>query len=182
MDIRFPFDPTTVHDPSTWQPLRYVDGSGKPSHAGVRRRPVAAGRHVRPQPRLAALSGRAGQVRIGDYRAQAQALLDLSAGLTDEQKMIAEYWAEAPTPSFRPGTGTCSRSSSPAATTTVLTSMGSSGTSSSSSRSPTQSPMPAAAPGTTSGPSTPSDRSPPSACSLAVGRSEPGPAPTRARS
>ena len=62
-----------------------------------------------------------------DYRAQAQALLDLSAGLTDEQKMIAEYWADGPTPSFRPGTGTCSRSSSPAATTTVLTSTGSSG-------------------------------------------------------
>ena len=30
MDIRFPFDPTTVHDPSTWQPLRYVDSSGNP--------------------------------------------------------------------------------------------------------------------------------------------------------
>src|SRR6266487_4808869 len=28
MDIRFPFDPATVHDPSSWQPLRYVDGSG----------------------------------------------------------------------------------------------------------------------------------------------------------
>ena len=28
MDIRFPFDPTTVQDPSTWQPLRYVDGGG----------------------------------------------------------------------------------------------------------------------------------------------------------
>src|SRR5437764_1071538 len=24
MDIRFAFDPATVHDPSTWQPLRYV--------------------------------------------------------------------------------------------------------------------------------------------------------------
>src|SRR5215467_2285952 len=24
MDIRFPFDPTTVHDPSTWQPLRSI--------------------------------------------------------------------------------------------------------------------------------------------------------------
>jgi hypothetical protein len=53
--------------------------------------------------------------------------------------MIAEYWADGPTLSFRPGTGTCSRSSSPAATTTVFTSTGSSGTSSSSSRSPTQS-------------------------------------------
>jgi hypothetical protein len=30
MNTRFPFDPTTVHDPSTWQPLRYADGSGNP--------------------------------------------------------------------------------------------------------------------------------------------------------
>jgi uncharacterized protein DUF6851 len=30
MDIRFPFDPTTVHDPSAWQPLRYLDDSGDP--------------------------------------------------------------------------------------------------------------------------------------------------------
>jgi hypothetical protein len=28
MDIRVPFDPTTVHDPTFWQPLRYVDGGG----------------------------------------------------------------------------------------------------------------------------------------------------------
>jgi hypothetical protein len=28
MDIRVSFDPTSVHDPNFWQPLRYVDGSG----------------------------------------------------------------------------------------------------------------------------------------------------------
>ena len=38
-----------------------------------------------------------------DYRAQAQALLDLSAGLTDEQKMIAEYWADGPHSELPPG-------------------------------------------------------------------------------
>src|SRR6516165_5133208 len=27
LDIRVPFDPTLVHDPSAWQPLRYVDSS-----------------------------------------------------------------------------------------------------------------------------------------------------------
>jgi hypothetical protein len=28
MDIRKPFDPSAVHDPSSWQPLRYVDAAG----------------------------------------------------------------------------------------------------------------------------------------------------------
>src|SRR5207249_2377706 len=32
MDIRFPFDPASVHDPDRWQPLRYVDGSGASEH------------------------------------------------------------------------------------------------------------------------------------------------------
>jgi hypothetical protein len=30
------------------------------------------------------------------YVAQAQSLLELSAALTDKQKMIAEYWADGP--------------------------------------------------------------------------------------
>src|SRR5207244_11671442 len=46
-----------------------------------------------------------GPARYGsaDYRAHAQALLDLSAGLTDEQKMIAEYWADGPHTELPPG-------------------------------------------------------------------------------
>jgi hypothetical protein len=38
-----------------------------------------------------------------EYLAQAQALLDISAGLTDEQKMIAEYWADGPHSELPPG-------------------------------------------------------------------------------
>jgi hypothetical protein len=38
-----------------------------------------------------------------EYRAQARALLDLSAGLTDEHKMIAEYWADGPRSELPPG-------------------------------------------------------------------------------
>src|SRR5439155_59685 len=34
---------------------------------------------------------------------QAQALLDISGGLTDEQKMIAEYWADGPRSELPPG-------------------------------------------------------------------------------
>jgi hypothetical protein len=38
-----------------------------------------------------------------EYLAQAQALLDISAGLTDELKMIAEYWADGPHSELPPG-------------------------------------------------------------------------------
>src|SRR6202030_1901168 len=31
-----------------------------------------------------------------EYRAQAEELIKLSAGLTDQQKMIAEYWSDGP--------------------------------------------------------------------------------------
>jgi hypothetical protein len=46
-----------------------------------------------------------GPARYGsaDYVSQAQALLELSAGLTDEHKMIAEYWADGPHSELPPG-------------------------------------------------------------------------------
>src|SRR5205823_12617778 len=37
------------------------------------------------------------------YESQARAVLALSAGLTDEQKMIAEYWADGPRSELPPG-------------------------------------------------------------------------------
>ena len=37
------------------------------------------------------------------YRAQADEILRMSAGLTDEQKMIAEYWADGPSSETPPG-------------------------------------------------------------------------------
>jgi hypothetical protein len=103
MDIRFPFDPTTVHDPSTWQPLRYVDSSGNPvtqEFVGAQWQQVAK---FALSP--GSLRSADGPARYGsaDYRAQAQALLDLSAGLTDEHKMIAEYWADGPHSELPPG-------------------------------------------------------------------------------
>jgi hypothetical protein len=62
MDIRVPFDPATVHDPSGWQPLRYLDGTGTlvtPGFVGAQWQHVttfAAG--------IAALLHGPGQVRI----------------------------------------------------------------------------------------------------------------------
>jgi hypothetical protein len=103
MDLRAPFDATTVHDPSSWQPLRYVDGSGHvvtPGFVGAHWQRVAPFA-VRP----GSLRSPTGPAAYGsaEYRAQAQALLDLSAGLTDEQKMIAEYWADGPRSELPPG-------------------------------------------------------------------------------
>jgi hypothetical protein len=103
MDIRLPFDPTSVHDANSWQPLRYVDGSGN----------VVTPAFVGPQwPRVAtfavvpgSLRSTSGPPRHGsaEYIAQARDVLDLSAGLTDEHKTIAEYWADGPRTELPPG-------------------------------------------------------------------------------
>jgi len=103
MDIRVPFDPTTVRDPSRWQPLRYVDGGGTvvtPAFVGAQWQRVTTFA-LRP----GSLRSSIGPARFGspEYLAQAQALLDISAGLTDEQKMIAEYWADGPHSELPPG-------------------------------------------------------------------------------
>jgi hypothetical protein len=103
MDIRLPFDPTTVRDPSSWQRLRYVDGSGNlvtPGFVGAQWQRVTT---FALSPGL--LRSPTGPAKYGsaDYLAQAQALLDISAGLTDEQKMIAEYWADGPRSELPPG-------------------------------------------------------------------------------
>src|SRR5207253_10122583 len=53
----------------------------------------------------AQLRSSTGRARFGsnDYLAQAVALLELSAGLTDEHKMIAEYWADGLHSELPPG-------------------------------------------------------------------------------
>ncbi len=104
MDIRLPFDPTGVHDPDQWQPLRYVDGAGNvvtPAFVGAQWQQVisfAMGSNSE-------LRSPTGPARFGtdEYLAQAQELLDVSAALTDEQKMIAEYWADGPHSELPPG-------------------------------------------------------------------------------
>jgi hypothetical protein len=103
MDIREPFDPSAVHDPSSWQPLRYADAAANvvtPGFVGAqwqRVMPFALS--------LGALRSTTGPARYGsaEYLAQAQSLLDISAGLTDEQKLIAEYWADGPRSELPPG-------------------------------------------------------------------------------
>ena len=103
MDVREPFDPSAVHDPSSWQPLRYVDGGGSvvtPGFVGAQWQRVTTFA-VSP----GSLRSSTGPARYGspEYLAQAQALLDVSARLTDEQKLIAEYWADGPRSELPPG-------------------------------------------------------------------------------
>jgi hypothetical protein len=103
MDIRLPFDPGTVHDASAWQPLRYVDASGNLVTPGF------LGAHWPQVETFAVIPGSlrstSGPARFGsaEYIAQAQALLDISAGLTEEHKMISEYWADGPSSELPPG-------------------------------------------------------------------------------
>jgi hypothetical protein len=104
MDIRLPFDRTSVRDPNAWQPLRYIDPSGNlvtPGFVG------AQWQHVIPFAMTSSsdLRSTTGPARFGSaqYVAQAQELIDLSAALTDEQKMIAEYWADGPHSEQPPG-------------------------------------------------------------------------------
>ena len=104
MDLRFPFDSTTVHDPNAWQPLRYVDASGAvvtPGFVAPHWNRVAAF----ALPSDDALRSPTGPATFGSaqYVEQAQELLDISATLTDEQKVIAEYWADGPRSELPPG-------------------------------------------------------------------------------
>lgn len=104
MDLRLPFDPATVVDPSRWQPLRYLDPTGSlvtQQFVGAHWQHVTAFA-LGPG---AGLRSPAGPAQYGSrsYLAQAQALLQLSAGLTDEQKLMAEYWADGPHSELPPG-------------------------------------------------------------------------------
>jgi hypothetical protein len=104
MDIRVAFDPSSVRDPNHWQPLRYIDGSGTlvtPGFVG------AQWQHVTPFAMASSsdLRSPTGPAAFGTpaYRTQCQRLIGLSAALTDEQKMIAEYWADGPHSELPPG-------------------------------------------------------------------------------
>ena len=104
MDTRVAFDRTAVHDPNRWQPLRYIDATG-----ALVTQPFVGAQWQQVTPfalsSAAQLRPATGPARYGSglYRSQANALLELSAGLTDEQKMIAEYWADGPRSELPPG-------------------------------------------------------------------------------
>jgi hypothetical protein len=97
------FDPAAVHDANRWQPLRYFDKTGTDVSQPF------VGAHWQQVAPFAltnvAQLRTTGPARYGSpaYESQARALLAISAGLTDEQKMIAEYWADGPQSELPPG-------------------------------------------------------------------------------
>jgi hypothetical protein len=103
MDTRSALDLSTVDDVNRWQPLTYVDGNGNlvtPAFVGVH------WQHVRPFAVSASeLRSPTGPARHGspEFVAQAEELIEVSANLTDEQKVIAEYWADGPRSELPPG-------------------------------------------------------------------------------
>jgi len=104
MDLRSAFDPASVRDANQWQSLRYIDATG-----ALATQPFVGAQWQRVKPfaltSAAQLRSPQGPARFGSdlYRSQANTLLDLSAALTDEQKMIAEYWADGPNSELPPG-------------------------------------------------------------------------------
>src|SRR4029453_4969089 len=104
MDTRTALDPSTVHDVNRWQPLRYVNRSGNLCTPGFLGAHCQRGRPFAIPPGGALRSSR-GPARHGSpqFVAQAQELVDVSARLTDEQKVIAEYWADGPRSELPPG-------------------------------------------------------------------------------
>lgn len=97
-------DPDHINDPNRWQPLLVSDGQGgftvqrcvAPHWGLVTPFALTAGSQFRPPAELALYPSR-------EYRAQAEQILYYSANLDDEQKVIAEYWADGPKSELPPG-------------------------------------------------------------------------------
>lgn len=95
--------PQNVTDPNRWQPLAVVDAGGHlavqsfttPQWGRVTPFALTSGSQLRPGPPATYPSA--------DYRSQADEIIALSAELTDEQKVIAEYFADGPSSEFPPG-------------------------------------------------------------------------------
>jgi hypothetical protein len=91
--------PDTVNDPTRWQPLR-VNGKVQkyttPHWGGVVAFGLTSGAQFRPGPPVLDVSSAA-------FKAQVDTILNLSAGLTEQQKTIADYWANGPHTEFPPG-------------------------------------------------------------------------------
>lgn len=98
---------TSILDPNRWQPLQYTDPTGKfvtQSFLGAQWNKVVPFA-LRSDDQFRGELTFFGPARYGStaYREQAEELLELSANLTDEQKIIAEYWKDGPNSETPPG-------------------------------------------------------------------------------
>ena len=102
-----PVNPGTITDVNRWQPLQYTDGTGTfvtqtyvaPFWGNVKPFAMTSGGEFR------GVISHFGPAQAGTkaFRQQAQELIQMGAGLTDKQKMIAEYWANGPHTELPPG-------------------------------------------------------------------------------
>jgi hypothetical protein len=92
-----------VPAPGNWQPLTYTDASGATVTPGYlaacwgRMTPFALASADQYRPGPPAAPG------TPEYAAQVQHIVDVQAGLTERQKVIAEYWADGPKSELPPG-------------------------------------------------------------------------------
>ncbi|MBA3824391.1 MAG: phosphoesterase [Ktedonobacterales bacterium] len=96
--------PDVIKDPNHWQPLRIADGHGGsivqkyigPHWGMVQPFALTSGKQFRPA---------SGPAVVTDplYATQAQEILTFSGALTDEQKVIIEYWKDGPFSAQPPG-------------------------------------------------------------------------------
>jgi hypothetical protein len=103
MALASPTPLSSIPEPGHWQPLTYVDATGAlktPSYLAAcwdRVKPFALSSPSQFRPGPPAAFG------SPEYEAQARRIVDVTQGLTDEQKVIAEYWADGPNSELPPG-------------------------------------------------------------------------------
>ena len=100
----FPFSKPV--NPQHWQPLTYIDSAGNlvvQMFAGAQWCYVTPFAFGKGDELRAAVEPGPYKYGSPEYQQQAQELVDLSADLTDRQKMIAEYWSDGPYTEQPPG-------------------------------------------------------------------------------
>jgi hypothetical protein len=95
--------PASIPAPGSWQPLTYADPTGAVKTPGF---VGASWDHVTPFALAAASQFRPGPPAASgtpEFSAQAQRVLDVQLALTEQQKVIAEYWSDGPKSELPPG-------------------------------------------------------------------------------
>jgi PAP2 superfamily len=93
-------------NPERWQPITYTDSSGNlvvQMFAGAQWSYVTPFALTQGDQFRSALEPGPFKYGTPGYQEQAEELIAISAGLTDEQKMIAEYWNDGPNTEQPPG-------------------------------------------------------------------------------
>jgi hypothetical protein len=103
MDIRQPTPLELIPAPGNWQPLTFTNAAGTivtPGYMG------AAWERIKPFALISSDQYRPGPPAAfgsSEYVEQARRIVEVQAALTDEQKVIAEYWADGPNSELPPG-------------------------------------------------------------------------------